>query len=62
MLVDFRYQTTPSVRTLGSVVTAYSIFMVSHISVSKWGRRLAACPVKKKRPIGLTHNLLALIK
>jgi len=54
MLVGFRYQTTPSVRTLGSVVTAYSVFMVSRISVSKWARRLRALPVKQ-RPTSLTQ-------
>ena len=61
MLIGFRYKTTPSVRTLDSVVTAYSVFMVSHISVSKWACRLGALPVKKN-PRSLTHNLSALIK
>jgi hypothetical protein len=54
MLAGFRYQSTPSVRTLGSVVTAYSVFMVSLISVTKWARRLPALPVKQ-RPISLTQ-------
>jgi hypothetical protein len=36
------------------MVTAYSIFMVSRISVSKWARRLRTLPVKE-RPVSLTH-------